>query len=140
MDESQRQDLHRYFAERPQLGVSAVYLFGSHAENRTHRESDVDLAVLLDWRCHPTREERFTVRVRLGSELIHLLRHNQVDLVILNDVPPLFGRRIVTEGARLFQGDAEADRAYVRDVQLQAADLEPWLRRMEKIKLEALAR
>jgi len=140
MDESKRQDVQRYFAERPELGVVAVYLFGSHAENRVHRESDVDLAVLLDWDRHPTREARFAMRVRLGSALIHVLRHNEVDLVILNDVPPLFGRRIVTEGIRLFLGDPAADDAYVLNVQLQAADLEPWLRRMEKIKLEALAR
>ena len=53
---------------------------------------------------------------------------------------PLFGRRIVWEGRRLFLADPEADRAFVRDVQLQAADLEPFLRRMRAIKLEALAR
>jgi predicted nucleotidyltransferase len=140
MEESQRQALYRYFADHPEKGVAALYLFGSHAENRVHQESDIDLAVLLDWQRHPTREKRFEVRVRLGSELIAVLNHNEVDLVILNDVPPLFGRRIVTEGLRLFLGDREADHAYVRDIQLQAADLEPWLRRMEKLKLEALAR
>jgi predicted nucleotidyltransferase len=140
MNEAQRQDLQRYFTERPDLGVVSVYLFGSHAEGRAHRESDIDLGMLLDWQRYPTRVERFDARVRLGSELIHILRHNEVDLVILNETPPLFGRRVVTEGVRLFLGDPAADHAYVRDVQLRAADLEPWLRRMDKIKLEALAR
>jgi predicted nucleotidyltransferase len=140
MDGTKREELRRYFAERPELKVVSLYLFGSHAEGRVHRESDIDLAVLLDWQSYPTRKGRFDARVRLGSELIHVLRHNEVDLVILNDAPPLFGRRIVTEGVRLFLGDPAADQAYLVDVQLRAADLAPWLRRMEKIKLEALAR
>ena len=60
--------------------------------------------------------------------------------MILNDLPPLFARRIVWEGVRLYVGDPEADRVFTRDVQLRAADLAPWLERMQKIKLAALRR
>ena len=140
MDERKLEELRRYFEERPELGVSSVYLFGSHAEGRAHRESDVDVAVLLDWNRYLTSGERFDARVLLGSELISVLNTNDVDLVILNDLPPLFGRRIIYEGKRVFVGDPEADRVYTRDIQLQAADLEPWLERMSRIKLEALKR
>ena len=140
MDERKLEDLRRYFEETPDLGVSSVYLFGSHAEGRAHRESDVDLAVLLDWNRYPTSAQRFEVRVLLGSELISVLNTNDVDLVILNDLPPLFGRRILYEGKRVFLGDPEADRVFARDIQLQAADLAPWLERMSRIKLEALKR
>ena len=140
MDERKLEELRRYFEERPELGVSSVYLFGSHAEGRAHRESDVDVAVLLDWNRYLTSGERFDARVLLGSELISVLNTNDVDLVILNDLPPLFGRRIIYEGKRVFVGDPEADRVYTRDIQLQAADLAPWLERMNRIKLEALSR
>ena len=140
MDERKLEDLRRYFEETPDLGVSSVYLFGSHAEGRAHRESDVDLAVLLDWNRYPTSAQRFEVRVLLGSELISVLNTNDVDLVILNDLPPLFGRRILYEGKRVFLGDPEADRVFARDIQLQAADLAPWLERMSRIKLKALKR
>jgi len=61
-------------------------------------------------------------------------------VVVLNDAPPLLGRHVVTTGRRLLCTDAEADHAYVRDVQLRAADLEPWLQRMARIKLDALRR
>jgi predicted nucleotidyltransferase len=140
VDERKLEDLKRYFEETPELGVSSVYLFGSHAEGRDHRESDVDVAVLLDWKRYPTSAQRFDVRVLLGSELISVLNTNDVDLVILNDLPPLFGRRILYEGKRVFLGDPEADRVFARDIQLQAADLAPWLERMSRIKLEALKR
>ena len=36
--------------------------------------------------------------------------------------------------------DPDADHAFVRDVQLRAADLEPFLRRTRRLKLQALAR
>lgn len=132
--------LTRYFEDTPDLGVASAYLFGSQAEGRAHRESDVDVAVLLDRKRYPTDRDRFEARVRLTSDLISVLNVNEVDLVILNDVPPLFGRRIVYEGKKLFLGDPEEDLAFTRDVQLQAADIAPWLERMRRIKLEALAR
>lgn len=132
--------LQAYFREQSRFGVASVYLFGSHGAGRPHRESDIDVGVLLDRRRHPTRKERFEVRVRLGSELIDALDSNDVDVVILNDAPPLLGRRVVTEGRSVFRSDPEADLRYVRDVQLRAADLRPFLERTRRIKLEALRR
>jgi predicted nucleotidyltransferase len=139
MREQQLDALRRYFEDRPDLGVASAYLFGSHAEGRAHRESDVDVGVLLQWDRHPTPSDRFDMRIRLGSDLISVLHHNEVDVVVLNDAPPLLGRNIIY-GIRLFVGDPEADHAYVRDVQIRAADLEPWLDRLRKLQLEALAR
>jgi len=140
VDAAHLERLKSFFVEHPELGVASVYLFGSHAEGRAHRESDIDIAVLLQWNQYPTSRDRFEARIDLGSELIAVLHHNEVDLVILNDVPPLLGRKIVYDGIRVFLGDPEADHVYVRDVQIQAADVEPWLRRLRKLRLEALAR
>lgn len=133
-----RQRLEDYFGRQAPAGVVSVYLFGSHAEGRAHRESDVDVGVLLDWTRFPTSEARFDARVDLGSELIHATATNEVDVVILNDAPPLLGRSIVTRGVRVHCSDPEADHAFVRDVQLRAADLAPFLERMRRTKLEAL--
>ncbi len=139
-EEILRGRLASFFATHPELGVDSAYLFGSHAEGRAHRESDVDVAVLLSWKHHPTARDRFEARVSLGSELIAVLHHNEVDLVVLNDLPPLFARRILWEGVRLFLGDAEADFDHLLQVQSRAADLAPWLERMQRIKLAALRR
>lgn len=121
-------------------GVVSAYLFGSHAEGRAHRESDVDVGVLLRYEIYPTARARFDARVRLSARISAALRINQVDLVILNDVPPMLARRIVTEGRRVFCADLEADHSFVRDAQLRAADLEPFLRRTQSVKLDALDR
>lgn len=121
-------------------GVVSAYLFGSHVEGRTHRESDIDVGILLDRRIYPASRDRFDARLALSGAISRAAGTPRIDLVILNDAPPHLGRRIVTEGRRVFCADPEADLAFVRDVQLRAADLEPFLRRMRRLKLEAVAR
>lgn len=132
--------LRGFFAAGGGAGVASAYLFGSEAGRRAHRESDLDVAVLLSRERYPTPRSRFDHRLRLTADLIGHLHRNDVDLVVLNDVPPLLGRRIVYEGIVLCRHDPEADHAYRRDVQLRAADLEPFLRRLQPIQLAALAR
>ena len=127
-------------ANDPPPGLVSLYLFGSYADDRAHRESDVDLGILLDRRIHPTREARFDERVRLSAWAIAALHVPSADVVVLNDAPPLLGRHIVTTGVRVVCADGDLDRDFGRDVQLRAADLEPFLRRMRRIKLDALAR
>jgi predicted nucleotidyltransferase len=124
--------VRRFFAPPAPVGVAAAYLFGSLAEGRGHRESDVDVAVLFDWASFPTARERFAARLRLAGELIAATHCNDVDLVVLNDAPPLFARRIVLEGERLVVADREIEHAFRRDVQLKAADLAPFLERARR--------
>lgn len=137
MDPNITQRLSTYFRHNHR-GVQAVYLFGSHAEHRAHRESDVDVGVLLSRSAYPTREARSEARIVLGSEIIAALHENDVQLVVLNDAPPHLGRHVVTSGLPIYVGDPPADHAFVRDVQLRAADVAPFLNRMGRIKLNAL--
>ena len=120
-------------------GVASAYLFGSQAEGRAHRESDVDVGVLLHFERYPTAQARFEARLLLHADLGAALQCD-VDVVILNDAPPLLARHIVVHGRRVFCADAEADHAFVRDAQLRAADIEPFIRRARRTKLAALQR
>jgi predicted nucleotidyltransferase len=126
-------------AEEDAPAVVSAYLFGSVAEERSHRESDVDLGVLLAWASHRTKADRFDAGIRLAGRLQSALGR-AVDLVVLNDAPALLARHVVTRGLRVACRDARADHAFVRDAQLRAADLEPWLRRMRELKLRSLRR
>ncbi len=119
--------------------VISAYLYGSTAEDRAHRESDVDVGVLLRWDLCPTARERFQQHLEISAPIGAQLGGQTLDLVVLNDAPPELGRHIVTRGRRVYCADGEADHALVRDVQLRAADLQPFLRRARKIKLDALA-
>jgi len=132
-------ELAVFFAGRPDLPVSSAYLFGSRAEGGGHRESDVDVAVLVGGEAGRDRAEAHRLRVRITSELIAALHDNTVDLVVLDQAPPLFARAIVTSGRRAFCRDPAADHDFVRDVQLKAADLEPFVERGRRRVLEILA-
>jgi predicted nucleotidyltransferase len=121
-------------------GTVAAYVYGSHAEERAHAESDVDVGVLLDRRVFSTAAQRFEERVHLSALITAEAAVRDLDLVVLNDVPPLLGRRIVTTGRRIYCSDRDLEHAFVRDVQLRAADLVPFLRRTRQVKLTALAR
>lgn len=132
--------LRDWFEVCPIPGVISARLFGSHSKGRAHRESDIDVAILLDRGLHPRRLDRSNVRVDLTSALIGVLHHNEVDVVVLNDAPPLFARRILYEGILLGVADEGSDQAFGDLVRSRAADLQPWLARMERLKLEALRR
>ena len=126
------------FARRAEAGIVSAYLFGSEAEGRAHRESDVDVGVLLAADRFPTEKERFEVRLRLAGDCSEALRGREVDLNVLNDVPPLLARHIVLRGKRIFCADPIADQRFVRKTILLAADLEPWLRHFRERKLHYL--
>ena len=119
-------------------GIASAYLFGSEAEGRSHRESDVDVGILLDRSHHPSSKDRFETRLALISEFERGLKGRMVDVVILNDAPPQLARHIATRGRRIHCSDLEADHAFVRDAQLRAADIDPFLRRMRAIKLRTI--
>ncbi len=105
-------------------GILSVYVYSEGGDVGTARESDVDIAVLLDPEQYPDRKDRSQLRLRLATDLIHALRDNHVDLVVLNDSPPALGKKVVTGWPRIFCSDPDADHAFVRDIQLQAADME----------------
>lgn len=132
------QRLARFFATRPEVVVA--YLYGSHAEGRAHRESDIDIAVLLDRARCPTAGDRFQARIDLGTGLIAALHFNDIDLVVLNDAPPLFARHVVCSGTIVHCADPAAEHAYRRDILLRAADLAPFIERGRRRLAEGLAR
>jgi uncharacterized protein len=120
-------------------GVVSAYLFGSEAQGRAHRESDVDVAVLLSRKVYPLAADRFEVRLRLTGRLQAAVRR-EVDLVILNDASPQLARRIMTGGRRLLVAEPGVDHAHRRTMLSRAADLEPFLKRTRAVKLAALTR
>ena len=130
--------LRGYFREAPPSGLLSAYLFGSHAAGRAHRQSDVDVGICVDRRVLPSRAARFDLRVRLTSDLIHAVRCNEVDVVVLNDAPPLFARHVLRHGLRLCCAAPDLDRDFRRDVQIRAADLAPFLDRYRRKTLDAL--
>ena len=133
-----RRRIGGFLAAQGKEHLVSAYLFGSVADGSNHRESDVDIGVVLQRRHFPDRLTRSQERVRLLSGLIEATGRNEIDLVVLNDAPPRFQRAVVLGGERLLCLDPEQDVLFRRDAQLLAADLDVFMRKMEPLKLEAL--
>ena len=85
-----------------EAGVVLGYLFGSSARGTERADSDLDVAVLLD---AAIPVERYgEIQLRLTTELVGLTHTNDVDVVVLNESPPLLAHQVISTG-RVFMGD-----------------------------------
>jgi predicted nucleotidyltransferase len=99
--------------------VVSADLFGSRASGRPGPLSDVDVAVWLDPGVDPA--ERLAARLHLTAAAEAALGTADVDLVILNDAPPLLQHRARRGSIRVIERDPR------RRVQLEADALVRYL-------------
>ncbi|MHA1770494.1 MAG: type VII toxin-antitoxin system MntA family adenylyltransferase antitoxin [Candidatus Thorarchaeota archaeon] len=79
--------------------VIFAYIFGSVARGQTHPHSDLDIAVFLD----KYNVDEFLEILNNIADIVEC----EVDLVVLNDAPPLLRLRVVSEGILLFSKNKE---------------------------------
>ena len=87
-----------------QKRVKLAYLFGSVAEGKEGKLSDVDLAVFLDESL--SKKERFNLQLKLISELTSILKTDRIDLTVMNNAPLLLKYNIIKHG-KILKGDKE---------------------------------
>ena len=81
-------------------GVQLLVLFGSHADGRSHRASDVDLAM-------KTRPDAAVSKLDLIFRLGGLFGDREIDLVFLTrDTDPLLLHEIFTKGRLLHEAQS----------------------------------
>ena len=90
----------------PRREILEAYLFGSHGRGAGQAHSDVDIAVFIDER--PAEPGLFGYQSELTATLMSALGTNSVDVVILNDAPPLLYHRVLRDGQRLLSRDLQA--------------------------------
>ena len=88
-----------------QKRVKLAYLFGSIAEGKGGKLSDVDLAVFLD--VSLSKKERFNLQLKFISELTGILKTDRIDLVIMNDAPLTLNYEIIKSNYPLLVRDEE---------------------------------
>lgn len=81
------------------------YLYGSEATGFKHRESDVDIAVLLDEKIK--KEKYFEKSLELPELFEKLFPNKQIHILILNQATPLLKHQVLKEGKFIFYSDKE---------------------------------
>jgi predicted nucleotidyltransferase len=113
----------------PREEVLEAYLFGSAATGSAQAHSDVDVAVYL-------REPRppaspFGYVADLTTALMRGLGVNRVDVVVLNDAPPLLYHRVLRDGVRILARDLRATTAREGQALSRYCDFLPQLEKID---------
>ena len=115
-----KNELSEYFAACPE--VRLAYLFGSRATGRSNVLSDTDVAVLI-------KPEAFRgvapygYKAHVCAELMHRLKTNRVDVVVLNDAGYFLRHRVLSGGKLLFAAEDTERVAFEADTMSKYPDI-----------------
>lgn len=114
--------------------VVFAYLFGSQVEGKTGPLSDIDVAVYLDEKI--PSQECFDLKLKILGGLMDIFKTDNIDVVILNEAPPLLSHRILKEGKLVFSSDEKKRLGFETKAVMQYLDWKPYL---EKYTREVFA-
>lgn len=116
--------LSSYFAKKEEILLA--YLFGSVAEEKQTKLSDLDVAVLVESnRLQELDQEPFGYQAAITTDLMALLRTNDVDVVILNHATPLLAYEVVKYGIKVFCRDDDERIRFEVHIFQQYVDTKP---------------
>jgi predicted nucleotidyltransferase len=96
--------LRTFFETRPE--VLEAYLFGSTASGSARPHSDVDVAVYVGE--PPPPASPFGYPADLTAALMRVVGTDRVEVVVLNEAPPLLYHRVLRDGVRILSRDLRA--------------------------------
>lgn len=120
-----------YFRGRDE--VSALYFFGSASLGNANRDSDIDIAVLVN----DAKKGRKTYESLRGEYYAASPRFSlrPVDIVLLNTAPPFLKHRIIKTGKVLFDRNRRLRVRFTARAIMEYLDYKP----IEEICLKAVA-
>ncbi|MDI6641401.1 MAG: nucleotidyltransferase domain-containing protein [Elusimicrobiota bacterium] len=104
-----KKTLKKFFSKRKEIRFA--YLFGSQAQKKTTQLSDVDIAVFIEEKFYARTKNSFSYQAGLITDLIFVLKTENIDVVILNEAPPLLAHRVIRDGILIDCKD-ELERIY----------------------------
>jgi predicted nucleotidyltransferase len=105
--------------------VIFAYLFGSQAKRKVGKLSDIDIAVFLDEKISP--QKYFNIKLKLIGEFMDFFKTNDIDVVVLNEAPPLLAHRILKEGKIIFCLNKKKQIEYEVRAIMKYLDWKPYL-------------
>jgi uncharacterized protein len=122
----------RYFRDRDE--VCALYVFGSAAKDRKTRESDIDIAVIIDE--SGLKKINFDHFKKIYYEASPRFSVRPIDIVILNTAPPFLKYQVLKTGRVLFDKRRKLRARFTEKAITEYLDYKP----IEDICLKAVAR
>ncbi len=127
-----KQDIRSYLMERvdAESFITAVYLFGSHAQERAREDSDIDMAFLLDEKAYKsdpfeTSSPAYIIAADLGMRL-----GKNTDVTILNSSSVEMTYEIITTGICLYERDRDRRFEYEAAARGMYFDFQPFIEQL----------
>jgi len=95
-----RQKLVGYFSLRKE--ILFAYIFGSQISGKSNKLSDIDIAVFINRKLVEEKSYRYGYQAEILSELMRHLKTERIDLVLLNNAPPLLKHRVIYYGELIY--------------------------------------
>jgi predicted nucleotidyltransferase len=118
--------------------VLDAYVFGSVARGESQPHSDVDVAVYVD--ASDAAASRFDYAAELTADLSSAIGHPRVDLVLLNQAPPLLYHRVLRDGVRVLARNLASTTRREGQALSRYCDYLPHLRKIDALHASRLAR
>lgn len=105
-----------------ELGVVAIYIFGSQAQRLAHKMSDVDIGVIFD-KPEKYKNKTMDAYLKFYSIFTDVFPGKEVDIVFLQLVSPALQFRAVRDGQIIYEADQEQQLIYRENVFKKYLDL-----------------
>lgn len=110
--------------------VIFAYLYGSYSRGRSHKYSDIDIAVFL--KKHDTNAY-MEILSQIPTDFMR-----EVDIRVLNDAPSLFKYKIIREGTLLFVKDPEVLKKFVYSTLITALEVKKEIERIREKRFKRI--
>jgi predicted nucleotidyltransferase len=95
---------------RSRKEILAAYIFGSVVSGTQRADSDVDIALLVSDKV--MRGDALQYRLNAMTDLMGILKRDDVDLILLNQASPLLAHRVLSKGKLILERSASARVAF----------------------------
>lgn len=125
------------FYELQKLEVGLVYLFGSYAEDKAGKMSDIDIGVLFK---NPSIARGDTLKIynKLYDIFSEIFKHHNIDLVLLERASLELRFDAIKYGKPIFEISSDFRYNFEEKTTMLYADFKPLLNNFDKAVLERI--
>ncbi|MBI4238846.1 MAG: nucleotidyltransferase domain-containing protein [Deltaproteobacteria bacterium] len=126
-------------AQIEELGITALYLFGSRATGHATARSDYDYAVLLPQTGHARGDELYQSLYEILTECSpRTLQNDVIDIVFLRDAPLELQCHVIRYGLLLLDTEPSPRLRFETETLLRYCDYRPILDQFDRTILQSL--
>ncbi len=103
-------------------GIKLLYVFGSYAKGSNNKNSDIDIAVLVNDNYKPM------YKLYMIGDLTSIFKRDDIDLVILNGANPVLRHQVIKYGKIIYEESLEEKVIFEAKVLSVYMDMEPFRR------------